>query len=719
MSDQEKLSENEEIKKISQEEAEELNNPKDASKETDAVSEKTTEPEEISTEDTDKEISSDVEKEELDIPEEKDLAVPEKISEEKKEIPIEETPEKEIATTDAPEAEETPEKEVATSDAPEAEETDEEEVSSSDDEEKEEDDESHDNLENSKKDYHAMTKTQLVAALKELVQTKPVQEIKNQVEEIKNEFNNQFDEELAEKKEEFLAQGGNIIDFQYTSPIKQDFNTAYFEYKEKRNSHYKKLKNDLQANLKKRLDLIEELKGLIDVEENINTTYKHFKDIQVRWREAGPIPRDGYNTVWNTYHHHVENFYDFLHLNREFRDMDFKHNLEQKLKIIARAEELAQEENLNRAFRELQMLHKMWKEDTGPVAKEYRDDVWDKFSAATKIIHDKRALLQKELEKDFEVNLEKKNELVAQIKALSETTKDSHQAWQNSIKTLEKLRQDFFNTGKVPTKNNEESWSSFKDAVNTFNKKKNHFYKSQKKEQFTNLAKKQDLIKIAEENKDSEDFDVVTPLMKKIQNEWKNIGHVPRKDSDKVWKKFKAACNHYFDRVNAERNEANKGEQEAFEKKTALMEELNTFELSGDTKKDLNSIKSKIAEWKEIGRVPFNKKNIDGKFNKIIDALFKKLDMSKKEVELLKYDNKLNSISSHDDERKMQNERFFITKKIDEVKAELNQLENNLGFFQHVDDKNPLVREVHNNIQRHKDELELWKEKLKKLKEVM
>ncbi len=720
MSDQEILSENEEIKKISQEEAEEINTSEAETEENNTVSEKKSEPEEVNSESSDKETTSVSDKEEtedkedLDVSVKEDLEVPEKITEDDKEIPVEETPVEETPV------EETLEKSVETKNNTENNDTEEEEeVASSDDEEKEEDDESHDTLENSKKDYQAMTKTQLVAALKELVHSKPVQEIKNQVEEIKNGFNTQFEEELAEKKEEFLAQGGNIIDFQYTSPVKQDFNAAYFEYKEKRNSHYKKLKNDLQANLKKRLDLIEELKGLIDVEENINTTYKHFKDIQVRWREAGPIPRDGYNTVWNTYHHHVENFYDFLHLNREFRDMDFKHNLEQKLKIITRAEELAQEENLNRVFRELQMLHKMWKEDTGPVAKEYRDDVWDKFSAATKIIHDKRVLLQKELEKDFEVNLEKKHELVGQIKSLSESTKDSHQAWQNSIKKLEKLRQDFFNTGKVPSKNNEESWSSFKDAVNTFNKKKNHFYKSQKKEQFTNLAKKQDLIKIAEDNKDSEDFDTVTPLMKKIQNEWKNIGHVPRKDSDIVWKKFKAACNHYFNRVNAERNEANKGEEEAFEKKSALMEELNSFELSGDTKIDLNAIKSKIAAWKEIGRVPFNKKNIDGKFNKIIDALFKKLDMSKKEVELIKYDNKLNSISSHDDERKMQNERFFITKKIDEVKAEINQLENNLGFFQNVDDKNPLVREVHNNIQRHKDELELWKEKLKKLKEVM
>lgn len=592
-------------------------------------------------------------------------------------------------------------------------EEDEEEVTSSDDEEAD------DSEEADVVDYHHMSQKELVAALKHLLQTKKVQEISKEVQEIKTEFDAQFDEELNEKKEEFLAQGGNIIDFFYSSPLKSEFNSLYFDYKEKRNQHYKNLKKDLQSNLQKRLDLIEELKGLLSVEENINTTFKHFKDIQDRWKDAGPIPRDGYNTVWNTYHHHVENFYDFLHLNREFRDLDFKHNLEQKLKIISRAEELAKEENINKAFRELQMLHKMWKEEIGPVAKEHREEIWERFSAATKIIHDKRTEKQKELESKFEDNLEAKNEIVAKINSLSENTKDAHQSWQQSIKALEELRNTFFKIGKVPQKETEASWKAFKDAVRAFNRKKNQFYKSQKQEQFDNLTKKKELIRIAEENKDSDDFDVVTPLMKKIQDDWKHIGHVPRKYSDKIWKEFKAACNHYFDRLHAEKNEANKGEMEAFEKKSALLETLQNIELSADPKTDLETIKSKIADWKAIGKVPFNKKQIEAKFNKTIDGLFKKLDLSKKEVELIKYDNKLNSIQTHDDERKIKNEHFFISKKIEELKGEIRQLENNLGFFQHVDDNNPMVRDVHKNIKKHKEELELWKAKMKKLKDLL
>jgi len=590
---------------------------------------------------------------------------------------------------------------------------DEEEISSSDDEEEDEEKE-----EKAQKDYHTFSKKELITELQSLLKNKPIQEIKHDVEEIKTEFNAKFQDDLEHKKEEFLAEGGNIIDFHYSTPLKKEFNSLYFDYKEKRNNHYKNLKKDLQANLNRRNELIEELKGLLNAEENINTTYKHFKDIQERWHVAGAIPRDKYNIVWNTYHHHVENFYDFLHLNREFRDLDFKHNLEQKLKLIDRAEELSQEKDINKAFRELQMLHKMWKEEIGPVAKEYRDDVWDKFSAATKIIHDKRQDDLKNQEKQFEVNYDIKKDLIEKIREATKGAKPSHQGWQNTIKKVQELRDTFFNTGKVPRSQNKEIWSEFKEATRVFNHEKNAFYKGQKKEQFNNLEKKRELIKIADENKDSEDFEVVTPLMKKIQNDWRNIGHVPRKESDKVWKQFKAACNHYFDRLHAQKNEANKEEIAHYETKKKFLETLESFELTGDHKVDLKTIKDKINEWKEIGRVPYNKRNIEQKFNKVLDGLFGKLDLGKKETELIKFENKVSSLVSQEDERKLQNEQFFISKKIDESKSEIRQLENNLGFFQHVPDDNPLVKEVHNNINRHKEQLEVWKAKLSKIKEM-
>jgi hypothetical protein len=588
-------------------------------------------------------------------------------------------------------------------------EEEEEEMTSSDEEEKEE--EIEDDV-----DYSSLSKKELIAAFAKLLKDKPVQEIKKEAEEIKTEFNSKFAEALEEKKEEFLAAGGNIIDFHYSTPIKKEFNSLYFEYKEKRNNHYTNLKKDLQANLTKREELIEELKGLLTTEENINTTYKNFKDIQERWHTAGAIPRDKYNLTWNTYHHHVENFYDFLHLNREFRDLDFKHNLDQKLKIIIRAEELHQEPDINKAFRELQMLHKMWKEDIGPVAKEYRDTVWDKFSEATEVIHAKRQAQQEELDKEFEANYEAKKELVAQIDAVKDKAKPNHSSWQHTMKKVQELRDLYFATGKVPRNKNKVIWNAFKEATRNFNKEKNNFYKDQKKEQYTNLEKKRELIKIANENKENDDFDTITPLMKKIQADWKSIGHVPRKESDKVWKEFKGACNHYFDRINAKKNEASQEEEENLEKKKVLLESVKANEITGDRKTDLATIKSSIKEWKEIGRVPYKKKNIEQDFNKVLDRLFKKMDLGKNEAELIKYENKVSSMISQDDIRKLQNEQFFLSKKIDEIKAEINQLENNLGFFQHVPDDNPMVAKVHKNIAGHKEQLEVWKKKLIKIK---
>ncbi len=564
-------------------------------------------------------------------------------------------------------------------------------------------------------DYHSMSMENLVGELQRLVRNEKVQAIKNHVEGIKNEFDLKFQEFIEEKKEEFVSHGGNEIDFRYNSVAKRQFNEVYSEYREKRNAYYKTLETNLKQNLEKRLQIIEELKALVNVEEDINTTYKNFKDLQEQWRHAGSVPRNQYNDVWRTYHHHVEIFYDFLHLNRELRDLDFKHNLEEKEKLVQRAEALADESDLNKAFRELQTLHKIWKEDIGPVDKEHREAIWERFSNATKAMHHRRQEHFKEMEKGFEENLVKKNELIAAITQLGEDVATHHKGLQKQIKELEALRSAFFKAGKVPQKVNEETWSRFKEAVRAFNRKKNVFYKNLKKDQQDNLDKKRELVKLALSLKDSEEWEKVTPEMKRIQQEWKKIGHVPRKYSDNLWKEFKTACNHYFDRLHATKNKASGAESENLEKKNACLEKLQAFEPGKNREKDLATIKTFIEEWKSIGRVPFNKKHINGKFNKTIDAILKKLGVTQQESELLKYGNKLQQLTSRDDEYALLKERSFIRRKIDEGKSEINQLENNLQFFSNASEDNPLVKEVIQKINRQKEALKTWKAKLKKI----
>ena len=564
-------------------------------------------------------------------------------------------------------------------------------------------------------DYHAMSIENLTGELQKLVKNEKVQAIKKHVDGIKYEFDLKFQEFIDQKKEDFIANGGNEIDFRYNSVTKRQFNEVYAEYREKRNQYYKGLEKNLKENLAKRLAIIEELKGLVNVEEDINTTYKNFKDVQERWRNAGPVPRTNYNNVWKTYQHHIEIFYDFLHLNRELRDLDFKHNLEEKQKLVVRAEALGQEADLGKAFRELQTLHKIWKEDVGPVGKEHREQIWELFSNATKVLHQRRQEYYKDQDKIHEQNLINKKAIIANIEEIAATVADNHRALQLQIKQIEEHRNAFFKTGKVPQKVNEKTWAEFKEAVRKFNRNKNAFYKNLKKGQQENLDKKRALLELAVSLKNSEDWDTTTQEMKRIQSEWKRIGHVPRKYSDKLWKEFKGACNHYFDRLHALKNQSQAAENENLVKKEACMERLKAFELSGARDKDIATIKGFIKEWKTIGRVPFNKKSINQKFNKILDAIFKKLDVSRQESELLKYGNKIQELAKEDNERAISNERTFIRRKIDESKTEIRQLENNLQFFSNASEDNPLVKDVIKRVDAHKKSLETWQAKLKKL----
>ena len=565
--------------------------------------------------------------------------------------------------------------------------------------------------------YDSLSLEDLITEFESLLKTENIHSVRNSINEVKNNFNAKFSALISEKKEAFLAEGGNSIDFEFVSPLKKKFNELSKTFREKHQSFQKNRTQELNQNLEIRLQIIEEIKGLINVEGDVNSSYNTFKNLQERWRNTGQIPASENNNTWNNYRHHVEIFYSFLHLNRDLRDLDYKHNLEQKQKIIVSTEALANETDLNRAFRELQALHKIWKEELGPVAKEHKDELWDRFSAATKVINDKRRDYYNQLEEKFEENLEIKNGIIAQIQGINEKTIDSHKDWQETIKKIETLRAAFFKAGKVPSKLNEKTWSSFKDAVRTFNKNKNNYYKGLKKDQSENYRKKLELVEIAEQNKDNEDQEMTLALMKNIQNKWKTIGHIPRKDSEKLWKRFRGACNAFFDRYHEQKNNGSEEEVAAFEQKSTLLESLKAFELSEDKDANLAALTQFSSDWKKLGSVAQSKRFIDGKFFKTLDGFYTKIGLDKKALEALKYGHKLENLSQ--DPRLFNNEVIFIRKKIDEIKSEINQLENNLQFFSNVEDDNPLVKEVHKNIDKHKAALQTWNAKYSKIKKLI
>ena len=565
-------------------------------------------------------------------------------------------------------------------------------------------------------DFSKFDLDEVVVAIQNLLEKFPIQEVKNQIENLKTDFNKKFKSFITEKKEEFIKEGGDEIDFKYTSVVKNKFNDLVFEFKKKRKQFYKDLEREQKENLETKLQLIDKLKELIDTAEP-STMYKNFQALQDEWRKVGQIPHTKYNDVWRTYHHHVERFYDLLHLNNDFRDLDFKHNLEEKTKLVEKAETLAEHKDVNHAFKELQILHRLWKEDIGPVARDLRDEVWERFSSATKKIHQKRHEFQDKLDAKLVENIDVKLAIIEKIKSIKIEDITSHKLWQENIKSLEKFRDEFFSAGRVPKSKNEEIWQLFKDATKNFNKAKNSFYKSIKSDQVENLKKKILLVDQAESLKDSDEWDLTTEVYKKIQAEWKKIGHVPRRDSDKIWKKFKDACNHYFDRLHERQDGADKEKTETFIKKKDLLAQFKD-QVEKLESLTLELVDEYIKDWRALGRVPMKMRHIDSKFNKALEVAYKKLNIDKDEAMFLKFKNNMDSYVEQNDSRKIDSEQLFIRRKIDEVTKEIKQLENNISFISNASEDNPLIKNVYKNIEKYHKDVEIWKKKLNYIKQL-
>lgn len=560
------------------------------------------------------------------------------------------------------------------------------------------------------KNYEDLDLESLVAELESLLKNHPIQQINKHVNGIKSSFNKQFGALLASKKEAFLAEGGNSIDFQFSSPVKTQYNRLLSDFRKRRDDYYNNLEKTLNENLEKRLQVIEDIKSIIE-KADTKTMYKSFRELQNFWRNIGPVPKNRYSDTWRTYHHHVERFYDLLHLSNDFRELDFKNNLEEKLLLIKQAEELDSVADVNVAFKELQKLHKVWKEDVGPVAKEMREDIWQKFSAATKKVHDRRHEYFKGLKSQYQGIIDNKLAVIDAISAYDFSKNNSHADWQKSIKDIEALREKYFAAGKLPYAKSEPIWQQFKAATRKFNQAKNAFYKGEKSSQQDNLNRKKELIALAQALKDSEDWESTTNELKRIQAEWKKIGHVPRKFSDEIWKEFKDACNHYFDRYHKQRNSLSDEQQKVVEDKKVFIEEI------AKTKKPTKEgVIKLINDWSALGRLPRSGRHLETKFNKAIDLLLEQLDMDKNEISMIKFTNIVNGYVETENYKRLDSEAQFIRKKIDETTREIQQLENNLSFITNASEENPMFKSVRERIDGFKDDLIVWRQKLDYLK---
>lgn len=571
-----------------------------------------------------------------------------------------------------------------------------------------------------RKDYESFGLDVLIDEAKNLLNKYSVNDIRFHFEQIKDVFRQKLEAEEQTKKENYINEGGDPLDFRFESVYKNQFATLYNDYKNQLSIYHKENEKQEQANLEERLAIIEELKSLY-TEQNVSTSqmFKTFRDLKTRWHNAGRIPAAKAENVFKSYFFHLDNFYKYLDMNKELQTLDYQHNLEVRYSIIKRAEELVAEENVQKALNELQYLHRLWKEEAVPVMEEMREVTWLKFKELTNKIHDRKAILNEKLKKAQADNYAKKLAVIEKIKAITESAKaKAHGDWQKAIKEVNTLRDEFLSIGRVPKDKNNKTWDSFKEVTREFNHIKNDFYKSLKNEQQENLRKKLALLEIAKQHQDSKNWNESVKVIKKIQNDWKQIGHVPRKNSDKVWKDFKQACNQFFDRYKNRQNEYNEQFEQNYTLKVQALAEFEALAMPEDKNEALRTLNDFNNKWNKLGKIPADKAEINQAFTKAYHEKLKALQLSQHEIQDFKLKAFIDQVIANKDNRMLDDEIRKTRKSIEDLEKEINQLDNNVHFFANAGENNPLLKDVYKQIEEKRSKLTEAEIKLRTLNNV-
>ncbi|MDM1546974.1 DUF349 domain-containing protein [Empedobacter falsenii] len=550
------------------------------------------------------------------------------------------------------------------------------------------------------KDYETFSFDVLINEAKNLLSKYDVQEIREHFNQIRDAFKTKLEEDEAAKKEAFLSEGGDELDFKYETSFRAKFNAVYNDFKNQLAVFHKENEKKESDNLKERLEIIDELKALYqEPSDSSAAMFKKFRELKTRWHNAGRIPSKNAENVFKNYFFHLDNFYTYLDMNKELQTLDYAHNLEVRQSIIKRAEELIGEQNVQKALNELQYLHRLWKEEAVPVQEDLREPTWQKFKELTNKIHDRKGELNEKIKQEQKDNLEKKNQIIARIKEISEqATTKSHGDWQKAISEINSLRENFITIGRVPKDKNSATWEAFKEVTRQFNHIKNDFYKNLKSEQQLNLEKKLALLEIAKQHTESTDWNASVQVIKKIQNDWKKIGHVPRKNSDKIWKEFKDTCNQFFDRYKKRHEQANQKLELNFEKKQAFLNDFKNQTISENKDEALKQLEKIQHNWTSLGKVPSEKISINQEFTDVYHKKLDALNLSKNELSDYKLKSFVNKVKSGNNGNLLDDEIRKTRKIIEDLEKEINQLDNNVHFFSNANENNPLLKDVYKQI---------------------
>ena len=531
-------------------------------------------------------------------------------------------------------------------------------------------------------DFDALTVEQSLEIIAQHIGKHEPQRIKGVVESGRSRILQELNAERDAAKAAFIEEGGNSIDFHYDQPLRKQLNTTYGGYRDKLRKHYSQLEAELSTNLATKLDIIEQIKGLPMMEGSAKDKYETFKGLRERWNNTGLVPKGDARNVWANYNHHVDNFFDYLRMAYDLIEIDYQNNLAEKVALCESLENMLAGGASAKIFKTLQQAHSKWKR-IGPVPREHKDQLWDRFKAITSKVHELRDSFNEEIKAQNDEKIAAKKEVVAKIQALTSELPTKHGGWQKASKALEALRGEFKKIGFVKSEENSVVWEEYKTAQREFNRLKNAFYKEEKKAQRVNLEKKRALIELAESVKDSDDFAATAQVLKKAQQDWKKSGYVPKKEGDKLWEAFRSACNHFFDRMH--------GERKAIEKQSNAAQKAKEDFLAGMKKAKVASLDDAIAlseQWGALGQG--GKREHDQNFDALLAEKVAPLGLSAHEVEAALMQAKVKAMVEADDQDGLFRQRAAIREGLDSAKKELHQLENNIAFFS-ASKGNPLL----------------------------
>ncbi len=564
--------------------------------------------------------------------------------------------------------------------------------------------------ESSEDRFAGKSKEELVGLFARMLEEQPVQSIRRDVEALKIAFYRLRRAEVEAARRRFVEEGGAEEDFTpAVDGVETQLKELFREYRRRRDEFIANLEAEKERNLKIKLEIIEELKELVNSDETLNHTFTKFRELQQRWKETGIVPQQQVKDLWETYNLHVENFYNFIKINKELRDLDLKKNYEQKVALCEQAEALLLEPSIVEAFHKLQKLHDEWRE-TGPVANEYKEALWERFKAASSRINKQHQEHFEALKAEQVKNLGLKTELCVATEELAAQPLTTRKEWNRASDRLLEIQKTWKTIGFAPKKDNNRIYERFRTACDRFFEAKRQFYAGVKAEMEHNLQLKLELCEAAESLSGSEEWKKATDELIALQARWKQIGAVARRHSDAVWKRFRAACDKFFERKSAHFASVDGEHEENLRRKLALLDEMEAADVKAG---GYEVIRDFQRRWGEIGFVPIKQKDaVQKRYKAAVDALFSVLRGSERDRSMDRFREKVSTLKASGD-RRLRSERERLYNKVRQLEQEIALLENNIGFFAKSKNAEALVADVRAKIDRARGEMAAAIEKVK------